>query len=210
MTNDYTTSTDAFADIPEAGYSSSDYPSMATFVTSASRLVDREIGRWDGFFYPTSDSVDWYYDGSGEGEQEIDEFVSISAVAVSEEGSVSSTDYTSWTLNTDYITKPYNASGKGRPINHLEVVRFNGTKPVWYGYQKSVKVTGIPGYSSTPPDIVKQACKMQAVRWFMRAKQGYQDTGANLNIGGLSFSKSLELDPDIRQLLWSIKLELDR
>jgi hypothetical protein len=69
-------------------------------------------------------------------------------------------------------------------------------------------VTGIPGYSATPPDIIAQACRMQAVRWFMRGKQGYQDTGANINIGGLSFDKTLELDPDIRQLLWSIKLEL--
>src|SRR3970040_155133 len=106
MANDYTTSTDAFADIPEGNYSSSDFPSMASFVTAASRLIDREVGRWDGFFYPTTDSVDWYYEGAGDMEQEIDEFVSISAVAVSEEGSISSSDYTSWTVNTDYVTKP--------------------------------------------------------------------------------------------------------
>lgn len=210
MTNAYTTSTDAFADIADGNYSSSDYPQMTAFVTAASRLIDREMGRWDGFFYPTTDEVTNYYDGNADLELDIDEFVSISAVAVSEQGSLSSSDYTSWTLNTDYITKPYNATNKGRPITILAVAESNGTKPLWYGYQKCVKVTGIAGYSSTPPDIIEQATKMQAVRWFMRAKQGYQDTGANVDIGGLSFSKKLELDPDVRQLLWPLKLELER
>jgi hypothetical protein len=44
----------------------------------------------------------------------------------------------------------------------------------------------------------------------MRAKQGYQDTGAQAEIGGLTFSKKLELDPDVKQLLYGLKLELDR
>jgi hypothetical protein len=208
VTNSYTSSTDVFADMPEGNYTTYDAPQMATFITVASRLIDREMGKWDGFFYPTSDTVDWYYDGSGEYEQEIDEFVSISAVAVSEQGTIASTDYTSWTLNTDYITKPYNATGKSKPINRLVLVQHNGTKGAWYGGQKAVKVTGIPGYSATPPDVVALACRIQAVRWFMRAKQGYQDTGVQAEIGGLTFSKKTELDPDIKQLLHPLKLEL--
>jgi hypothetical protein len=210
MANDYTSSTDCFNDlgVGEAGYTSTDYPAMSGFVTTASRLIDREFGRWDGFFYPTTDSVDWYYDGSGDLELEIDEFVSISALAVSEEGSLASTDYTSWTLNTDYITKPYNASGKGRPINRLAVVEFNGTKPLWYGYQKAVKVTGIPGYSSTTPSIIEYATRIQATRWFMKAKQGWQDVGGNENIGEKHYVT--ELDPDVRRLLKPLMLELER
>jgi hypothetical protein len=214
MANDYTSSTDAFADISEGGYSSTDPvlgPVMVNFITAASRLIDAEVGRWPGFFYPTTDSsTDFYYDGSGLGEQEIDEFVSISAVAVAEQGGVSSTNYTAWTLNTDYLTWPYNAARKGKPITKLLLDVIDGSKGGFYAYQKAVKVTGVPGYSTTPPDVVKLACKMQAIRWFMRAKQGYQDTGANVEIGQMTFKGKLELDPDVKALLWPMKLELER
>ncbi len=57
MANDYTSSTDAFQDISEGNYAAADFPQMGNFVTAASRLIDREIGRWDGFFYPTTDAV---------------------------------------------------------------------------------------------------------------------------------------------------------
>jgi hypothetical protein len=208
VANDYSTSTDAFADISEGSYSSSDFPQMAGFVTTASRLIDLEFGRCEGFFYPTTDTKTYYYDGSGEAVQETDEFVSISAVSVSESGGLASTDYTSWTLNTDYITRPSNATNKAKPITHLEIKWHNGTKGGWYTGQRSVQVQGIPGYSTTTPAVIEHACRMQATRWFMRAKQGYQDTGATAEIGGLTFSKKLELDPDIQQLLHGIKLEL--
>lgn len=208
MANDYTTSTDAFADISEGGYASTDYPQMASFVTAASRLIDREVGRWDGFFYPTTDAADWYYDGSGELEQEIDEFVSISAVAVSEQGSLSSSDYTSWTLNTDYITQPYNATGKGRPINKLVLIEDNNTKGAWFSYQKNVKVTGVPGYSATAPDLIKQACKTQAVIWFMQAKQAWQGGGGNEDTGSQNYPDISALSPIVKSMLKPIILEL--
>jgi len=208
VANDYTSSTDAFGDMSEGNYTSSDYPQMASFVTAASRLVDLEMGRWDGFFYPTTDSAVLYYDGTGEAEQPIDEFVSISEVAVSEQGSLTSTDYTAWTLNTDYLVKPYNYATKLKPINCLALVDYNGTKGAFYGYQKAVRVTGIPGYSATIPDVIALATRMQAVRYFMRAKQGYQDTGVQADMGGMTIKGKLELDPDIKALLYPLKLEL--
>lgn len=182
---------------------------MAGFVTAASRLIDAEMGRWDGFFYPTSDSSIMYYDGTDEREQPIDEFVSISEVAVSEQGNIAaSTDYTVWTLTTDYLTKPYNATAKAKPINCLVVADFNGSKGAFYCFQKSIRVTGILGYSATPPDIIALAARMQSVRYFMRAKQGYQDTGTQADMGSLTIKGKLELDPDIKALLYPIKLEL--
>lgn len=205
---DYTTSTDAFADISEGSYSSSDYPAMANFVTVASRMIDREMGKWDGFFYPSSDDVTRYYDGSGSQEQSIDEFVSITSVSVSEAGGLASTDYTAWTLTTDYLTEPYNAAANSKPINKLTITSLYGTKAVWYPYQKSVKVVGIAGYSATPPDLIAQACKIQAVRWFMRAKGGYQDVQGNDDIGKKYYKGMTELDADVRAMLWSFKLEL--
>ena len=208
MAQDYTTSTDAFADISEGSYSSSDFPAMASFVTAASRLIDREVGRRDGFFYPTTDAATFYYDGSGFYVQPIDEFASISSVSVSEQGDISSTGYTAWTEGTDYLTEPYNASNDGIPITRLCIMDYQGTKGAWYRYQKSVKVVGVPGYSSSPPDIVALAARMQSVRWFMRAKQGYQDAGANVEVGQMLFKGKLELDPDISSLLKLLILEL--
>lgn len=202
MANDYTSSTDAFADISEGNYSSSDYPQMADFVTAASRAVDREVGRWEGFFYPTTDEVTRYYDGSGYEEQNIDEFISISAVAVSEQGGLSSTDYTSFS-SSDYITYPYNRT----PITKLIVDRINSSQIRFYDYRKSVKVTGIAGYSLTPPATIVRAVKRQAIQWFMSAKQGYQETGAQASIGGMTFSTE-KLDSNIKEMIWSYILEL--
>jgi len=213
MANNYTSSTDAFADLSDStGYQTTTdyYPVMDGFVTAASRLIDREVGRWDGFFYPSTDTATYYYDGSGDLSIEIDEFVSISTVSVAEQGGVASTSYTAWTENTDFLTWPYNASNKSRPITRLDIDEIDGSKAVWYAYQKAVKVVGIPGYASSPPDIVATACRMQAVRWFMRAKQGYQDTGANVEFGQMRFQGKLELDPDIKALLKPLKMELDR
>lgn len=209
MANNYTTSTDAFQDMSEGSYVSSDYPQMDSFVASASRLIDLEMGRWEGFFYPTTDSVTMYYDGSGDSEQFIDEFVSISELAISEQGGLASSDYTAW-ASSDYMTYPYNASVKGKPFWKLIADRENQSSNItFYSYRKSVKVTGIAGYSASIPSVIAQACKMQAVRYFMRAKQGYQDTGANANVGSMTFSR-LELDPDVKQLLHPLKLELER
>lgn len=210
MPNDYTTSTDAFADISEGSYSSLDYPVMGTMVTVASRLIDREFGRWDGFFYPSTDDVTDYYDGSGCEKQDINEYVSITSVSVSEQGGYASTDYTLWTLNTDYLTYPYNASNYGKPIHRLLIAHYNNTKGDFPQEQRTVKVVGIPGYSTTPPDLIVQACKIQAVRWFLRAKQGWQDTGGNDEIGKREYKGMAELDPDVRAMLWSLKLELER
>lgn len=206
--NDYSTSTDAFADISEANYSSSDYPAMAGFVTVASRLIDLEVGRWAGFFYPTTDSVTKYYDGSGKDEQDIGEWASVSSVSVSEQGLTSSSDYTAW-ATTDYLIWPYNYSAESKPITKLRI-DINGEKAGFYRYNKSVSVTGVPGYSASVPDVIAMACRMQAVRYFMRAKQGYQDTGASVEMGGLTFKGQLQLDPDIKALLWPFILELDR
>lgn len=204
MTNIYSTSTDAFADMSEANYSSSDYPEMDGFITAASRLIDAQFGVWNGFFYPTTDTVIRYYDGSGCDEQEIDPFADISEVAVSEQGGTSSTDYTAW-ATTDYILSPYNYSANNKPITRL-VIDSNGDKAVWYRYRKSVRVTGIPGYSTSTPALIAAACKRQAIRWFMQAKQAYQDTGTTVEAGGLVFNKG-ELDKDILQMLRPFMLE---
>jgi len=208
MANNYTTSTDAFADIPEANYTELDHPQMVAFVTTASRLIDMLVGRWDGFFYPTTDDVTKYFDGSGSETLQIDEFASITSVSVSESGGTSSSDYTLWG-SSDYFVEPYNYSSEGKPITALSI-DINGSKPGWYRYRKSVQVIGRHGYATTTPAIVATACRIQSVRWFMRAKGGWQDTTGVDQFGRMFYKGQVELDGDVRAMLHPIILELER
>ena len=205
--NDYTTADLAFQDISEGNYSSSDYPQMATFITSASRLIDAELGRWPGFFTPSTDEVTRYYDGSGCEEQDIDEFVSITTVSMIPTDDRSSTNYVDLASN-EWFAYPFNYSENGKPITQIIIEPTVSQFGSWYPFRKAIKIIGIAGYSATLDPRISQACKMQSVRWFMRAKQGYQDTGASVDIGQITVKGSLELDPDVRQLLYPFKLEL--
>jgi len=206
---DYSTSTDAFAEMSEGGYSSSDYPQMATYVTNASRLVDQHFGRWPGFFYPSTVDETRYFDGSGQEELTIGEWASITSVSLSEQGGISSSDYTALTENTDFITWPYNRGANNeKPIRKL--ICFNQGSPlysVWLPYRKAIKIVGMPGYSATPPGIVVQAVNMQAVRWFMAAKQGYSQQGADATAGQLVFPNPTRLDNAVMSILHPLVME---
>ena len=201
MANSYCATSDLKA-YPELGLASTtDYDAIITDdIEVASRLIDREIGKWPGFFYPTTDDVTRYYDGNGEQELDIDPYVSITSVSVSEEGNYSSSDYTAWTLGTDYYTWPYNSTSLEEPVVRL-IVDHNGDKLNWTRFKKAVQVIGVAGYSAATPAVIKKACVIQVFRWYMRGKQGYADGGANVEIGRMVYVK--QLDPDIKELLRS-------
>lgn len=188
-----TTDTDAIAKLDAA---------VGSFITSASRMIDRYIGKWANYFYPSTDAETRYFDGCRGAEQEIDEVVSITSVSVAESGGTGSTDYTAWG-STDYLEYPYNHSEISCPIYRLIIDR-NGSKPGWYTYRKAVKVVGIFGYSTTPPADVKLACQIQAMRWYMRGKQAFQDSGVSANLGEMFYVQAL--DPDVKTLLWNYQI----
>ena len=202
---DYCTVAEVKADIPESPLSSStDYDAaLAIMVTDASRLIDAAVGRWPNFFYPSTADETRIYDGNGEYELRIDECLSITTLSVAESGGVESTDYTTWS-STDYYVHPYNYSQLSEPFRKLCVDVWNGSKSYWHPYPRAVKVVGVFGWSTTPPSEINRAAKIQCVRTLMRAKQGYQDAGANEALGQMFFVK--ELDPDVKALLakWMI------
>ena len=171
-------------------------------ITRASRLIDREVGAWPNYFYPTTDDAIRYFDGNGEEELWIDECMSITTLAVAESGETCSTGYTTWS-STEYEVWPYNYSETGQPIMRLDI-NMNGDKGNFPPYRKAVKLTGVFGYSSTPPEDIKQACIIQVVRWYMRAKQSYQDAGANVDLGSMVYVQ--QLDPDIKELLHAYRI----
>lgn len=163
-------------------------------ITAASRMIDSYVGGGENFFASPATATTRYFDGSGKAEQEIDPAVSITAVAVAEDGGRTAGDYTTWVVDTDYYTFPYNKL----PIRKL-VVEEDGSKNGFHRSRKSVKVTARFGYSATAPDDVKMACGIQVARWFMRGKGAFQDASAAANTGSIMYTK--ELDPDVKALL---------
>ena len=206
MANDYVTVAEIKADMPDSDIGSlSDYDAVISeMISSASRLIDREVGGWPGYFYPSTVDSTRYFDGSGDVEQWVDPMVSLTSISVSESGGRASTSYTDWTENTDYYTWPYNTTDTGDPIEKLIVDNDAGSKGNFADVSKGVKVTGVFGYSASVPDDITQAVKITVMRWFMRSKQAYQDTSASERLGQLLYTKSL--DPDVVELLKPYKV----
>jgi len=203
---DYCSTSDVKADMPDSGLASSTDTTYDTaiggFITAASRMIDKLVGREPNWFSST-DSETRYYDGTGEVTQDIDECHTLTSVSIADTGGTSSTSYKTITLDTDYYVWPYQYDQLGLPITRL-IMDWNGDEYIWPRFRKSVKVVGQFGYSATPPDDVKLACKIQTVKWFARAKQMYQDTGGGTITGQLVYSRvAKDLDPDVKMLLSS-------
>lgn len=204
---DYCTTTDVKAN-PDLGISSTDVTSydtvLSALITQASRMIDEYLGKWPDYFATTDTSIR-YYTAHDPGYLDIDEAVSISSVAVSESGEVTSTGYTTWAA-TDYLLWPYNTTDTSEPYRRIEIDVLNGSKFSFYGYPKGVQVTGVFGYSSTVPDTVKRACIAQVVAMFMQDKAAYQNISAGGNAGSLSYDG--ELHPLVKLLLAPYKLKV--
>lgn len=179
---------------------------LALLATQASRAIDKYTGREDGAYAVTTDTVR-YFDGNGKLNLLVDEICSTDiTVEVAESGQIDhsfgTTDgnYTTWS-STEFTEFPYNAIAKGQPITELHIDPVNGSKPGWYRYPKAVRLTAYYGYSTSDntPELIKKACLIQAVRWFKRSDQAFQDTGAIIELGQLVYTQ--ELDPDIRAIL---------
>lgn len=204
---DYCTTTDVKAN-PDLGISSSDVTAydvvLPALITQASRMIDNYLGKWPNYFC-TTDTTIRYYTADDEYCLNIDEAVSVSAVAVSEGGEVTSTGYTAWAA-TDYRLWPYNSSDTAEPYRRIEIDEYNGTKSTWYGYPKGVRITGVFGYSSTVPEDIKRACVAQVVSMFMQDKQAYQNLSAGGNAGNLNYEG--DLHPLVKQLLAPYRMKV--
>ena len=205
---DYVSVAEVKANLPESGFAATDstYDAViGSIVTAVSRLIDREVGRFDNYFVAPVTAATRYYNGTGTDRIWIDDAVSISELAVSEVGGLNSTDYTGYP-STDFITWPYNEA----PIRQIMIDRLNGAQSFFPRYRKNIKVTAVFGYSSTVPDIIKQAALIQATRLFMRTKQAYADMGASAETGGMTVNvggrvPDPQLDNDVRIMLWPFK-----
>ena len=191
---------------PDLGISSTDITSydtvLSALITAASRLIDHEVGKEPDYFYPSTADEVRYYTAEESGCLDIDEAVSITSIAVSEGGEVTSTGYTAWAA-TDYLLQPYNYIARAEPIRRIEVDTVNGTQFSFYGYPKGVKVTGVFGYSATPPVEVNRAAIAQTIYMFMQDKQGYQGTSAGGDVNSLRYTDNLH--PTVAEILRQYK-----
>lgn len=196
---------------------------LALLLDTASTAINRYCNRLDGFIAPPNATIR-YYLGTGTAFQNIDECVSITAVAVKD--SSTDTTYTAWTSPTtnfagdgDWI--PYAGDHEFPEFNRLPftglMVDPNGDNAIFTSGQfasrrgfrptttvqrglPTVRVTARWGFASTIPSTIKTACIMQAARWYKRLEGGMADSLANPEVGGrLRFTQ--RLDPDVEWLL---------
>ena len=186
----YCEASDVQAAMPDVDWTEK-YTALLTLLCGrASRLIDRVTKRHDNA-YLVSTATARLFDGSGCREQWVDEMAA--APTLVEVDEVGDFTYTTWS-STDYMVWPYNALAEGLPLLRLDIDQLNGDKSVWYRSPKSVRVTAKWGYSTTPPEDIKQATIIQAIRWFKRSQQAYQDVGAIVELGQLRYVNALDRD----------------
>lgn len=189
ITNGYTTL--ALLKTSLAIADSSKDAALEASINSASRAIDGFTGRFfyaDGtvgipvirYFTPRSDILVF-----------TDDFVSISEVAI--DNALARTWSTVWST-ADYMVEPINNPRQGKPYDRIIAV---GRYIFPAKYPQSVRMTGIWGFSAVP-DVVAQACLIQASRIFNRALSPFGIAGS-ADLGTVRLSA--RLDPDVQVLL---------
>jgi hypothetical protein len=197
--------------------------SLTRLLDAASRTIDRATNRPDGFD-ASATATARYYTGSGKPYQEIDECVQVTAVAVKDSPGDDEDDYTSWVVGTvgttteadvfpatgdpewpEYNTTPYTllvigANGAYSLFPSGQYTTRGGFRPLTLVARgvPTVKVTARWGYSDDAPADIKEACIMQAARWWKRLQSAMADTVAGPDFGTLLYRK---LDPDIEAIV---------
>lgn len=195
---DYCTNTEIKAALPDGNWGSSYDILLATLATRASRAIDLFLGRQPNAFAASSDETR-YFDGEGRSSLWVGELAAApTSVAVDEAGDG---NYTTWEA-TDIILWPYNAALNGEPYLRLDINPL-GNKTIFPAFPKAVKIVGKFGYATAVPEIIKMATIIQAVRWFKRGQQGFEDTGAVAELGQLKYVQGL--DPDVAEMIMYLR-----
>ena len=187
---------------------------LAALIAAAQRNIDQTCNRPDGFEADVITSAR-LYSGSGRPYQLIDECISITLVEV--KGSATDDTYDSWET-TDWIA--FSGDHRWPDFNTLPytglMVDPTGDEAVfttgWYttrgGFRPltdqhrgvpTVRITARWGYSQVVPVDIKEACLMQAARWYKRFQSSMSDVLASGELGVLLYRQSL--DPDIARIL---------
>lgn len=166
----------------------------------ATKFINTLCQRKDGFVADANASARTY-DGSGLEYQWIDECISVSTVEVKDAETEADTAYDTWTADTDWRAAqgtPSRPDWNRTPYTFL-IIDPNSGESYFTEGMRTVRVTARWGYAATVPDEIKQACIIQAGRWWKRGQSGYADTAGGPEWGELRFAR--KLDPDVEAIL---------
>jgi len=205
VANDYCTWAEIEASNPDITWGATYDTIGALLVTRASRALDRECKVEPGYFYVSADTTRWF-PGTGGTSIWIGALAAApTTLSVAEGGDVDTSagtggTYTAWAA-ADYLLWPPNALLMGEPYRRLDIngSSSGGSKTVFAAGEKTVKIAGKFGYAVAVPEDIKQATIIQVTRWLQRARQGFQDTGAIVELGQLTYTKAL--DPDVALMI---------
>jgi hypothetical protein len=110
---------------------------------------------------------------------------------------------TTW-ATTDYDLDPANASLDGRPYTKVCVSPL-GRYRFPTSHTRGVQIVGSFGYASTTPDVVNEACLIQAARIFRRKDSPFGVAGTP-EFGQLRLLS--RLDPDVELLVAPLRRQL--
>lgn len=175
---------------------------FSTAITAASRAIDHHCGRQFGL---TGSAVARVYTYAGEclegrAALAVDDVQTTTGLALAFDLDDDGTYEESLTLSTDYDLWPWNAAADGKPWTHV-VLR--PTAAAYFpSFARGVQVTGNWGWSSVPT-LVKQACLIQASRYYVRKDAAFGIAGSPEN--GNEMRLLERLDPDVASMLQTVR-----
>lgn len=190
---------------------------LQRLLDSSSNMIDKFCNRPDGFLDDDLASARTYV-GTGGTAQWIDECTAVTLVEVKD--SPSDTTFVSWAADDFFLaTGDPEFPNLNRLPRTLVIVSAigdfqiftSGTYTGLRGFRRVPMARGVPtvqitanwGYSTSIPDVIKQATLAQSSRWYQRGKSGWARATAQPEFGQLRFTGNVQsvLDEDIRAML---------
>lgn len=186
---------------------------LQVLLDDATVAINNLCHRPDGFVAHATATTRTFA-GQGRAWLYIDECAAIDAVSVKD--SPTDTTYVLWVQGTDYTFASgdprfpdFNCVAKGQPYTFLLILPEGEYSTFLNGAYTddddcthrvpTVQVTAHWGYATVCPSSIRRACLIQAARWYKKMQSAGADTGANANLGTLTYGRIL--DGDIEALL---------
>lgn len=152
-------------------------------ISSWISAVEKYIDKYTGRTFEESVEETRYFDGNGKREIDIDEFLSLSSVDITE---ISSDDVEISLIEgkgNDFVTFPYNQIRKFRLILTPE-----SSIASWYSGLRRLKVSGKWGNSESVPDDIQLAATLLVASIVERGLNGGKVSSESLGDYSVSFS----------------------
>ena len=182
------------------GFPSSDTtsdPMLHSIIDAASRAVEAITGRR---FYASTETR--YYQAAHASYLDVDDLLGVTTLATDEDAN--GTWEVTWTADTDYLLLPINASADGVPYSRIQVAPLSRYYFPVDSNPRNTKLVASFGYSSSVPDLVREATLLAAIQVYHRKDAAFGVMG---QAGFLQTVKHQLLeDPQIRAMLmpyWS-------